>query len=132
MKNVKFGTKNNKISLEISLFLDYNIIMKKIVTYKTIDGKCPFDIWFSKLDKNFQVRIYKRLERLEEGNFGDFKKINSDISELRLMFGSGYRIYYTEHENIIVILLCGGDKSTQSKDIEIAKKYLLDLQERSF
>lgn len=50
--------------------------MKQIFTYKLENGKCPYDIWFSKLDKANQVRIYKRLERLQEGNYGDFKVID--------------------------------------------------------
>lgn len=111
--------------------LDYNIIMKEILTYKTADGKCPYDLWFKKLDKAIQVRIYKRLERVTEGNFGDCKKIDCDISELRFNFGSGYRIYFTEADDIIIILLCAGDKSTQTSDIEKAKGYLKDLAERN-
>ena len=111
--------------------LDYNINMKEILTYKTKDGKCPFDIWMNSLDNSMKVRVSKRIERIEEGNYGDYKKLDSDISELRFKFGSGYRIYYTEVDNIIVILLCGGDKSTQLKDIETAKGYLQDLKERN-
>ena len=87
------------------LFLDYNINMKEILTYKTAIGKCPFDDWFCKLD--------------------------NDISELRFTFGSGYRIYFTEANDIIVILLCAGDKSKQTEDIKKAKKYLEDLIERN-
>ena len=105
--------------------------MKQILTYKTSTGKCPFDEWFYKLDKTAQARIEKRLERVEEGNYGDFKKIDNDISELRFTFGSGYRIYFTETNDIIVILLCAGDKSTQPNDIKKAKKYLTDLIERN-
>lgn len=105
--------------------------MKQIFTYKLENGKCPYDIWFSKLDKANQVRIYKRLERLQEGNYGDFKVIDEEISELRFTFGSGYRIYFTEQDDIIVLLLCAGDKSTQSKDILRAKMYLKELNERN-
>lgn len=105
--------------------------MKEILTYKTSTGKCPFDEWFYKLDKTTQARIEKRLERVQEGNYGDFKRLDSDISELRLVFGSGYRIYFTELNDIIVILFCGGDKSTQKEDINKAKKYLNDLIERN-
>ena len=105
--------------------------MKEILTYKTLDGKCPFDIWLNNLDNSTKARIIKRLEMVAEGNYGDFKKIDSDISELRFKFGAGYRIYYTEVENIIIILLYGGDKSTQSKDIKKAKVYLQDLKERN-
>jgi putative addiction module killer protein len=105
--------------------------MKEILTYKTNSGKCPFDTWFYELDKTTQVRIEKRLERLIEGNYGDYKKLNNDISELRFAFGKGYRIYFTEEDNIIIILLCAGDKSTQVSDIAKAKKYLNDLIERN-
>ena len=105
--------------------------MKKILAYKTSTGKCPYDDWFYNLDKAVQARIEKRLERVEEGNYGDFKKLDSDISELRFTFGSGYRIYFTEVNDIIIILLCAGDKSSQAEDIRKAKKYLNDLIERN-
>lgn len=70
------------------------------------------------------IRVQSRLTRLLENNFGDHKKIDNEISELRLKFGSGYRIYYTEIDNIIILIMNGGDKSTQSKDIEKAKNIL--------
>ena len=105
--------------------------MKQILTYNTIEGKCPFQDWFENLDNTLKVRIEKRMERIEEGNLGDYKKIDNDISELRFKFGSGYRIYFTESNDIIIILLCGGDKSTQEKDIKKAKKYYKDLVERN-
>ena len=80
---------------------------------------------------NLIKRIKKRLERVEEGNYGDYKPLDKDISELRFKFGSGYRIYFTEANNVIIILLCAGDKSTQTDDIKKAKKYLNDLIERT-
>ena len=113
------------------LFLDYNDYMKEILTYRTSTGKCPYDEWFYKLDKSIQARIEKRLERVEEGNYGDFKKLDCDISELRFAFGSGYRIYFTETNDIIIILLCAGNKNTQKDDIQKAKEYLKDLIERN-
>ena len=76
------------------------------------------------LDNTTKIRIQSRLTRLLENNFGDHKKIDNEISELRFKFGSGYRIYYTEIDNIIVLLINGGDKSTQSKDILKAKSIL--------
>ena len=76
------------------------------------------------LDKATKARIQSRLTRLLENNFGDHKKIDNEISELRLKFGSGCQIYYTEINNVIVLLINGGDKSTQSKDIEKAKSIL--------
>ena len=105
--------------------------MKRIFVYKTSTGKCPYDDWFYELDKTAQARIEKRLERVKEGNYGDFKKIDNDISELRFTFGSGYRIYFTEFDNIIIILLCAGDKNSQIEDIEKSKKYLKNLIERN-
>ncbi|MCM1338454.1 MAG: type II toxin-antitoxin system RelE/ParE family toxin [Muribaculaceae bacterium] len=88
------------------------------------NDKSPLIEWINSLDKTTKVRVQCRLTRLLENNFGDHKKIDNEISELRLKFGSGYRIYYTEIDNIIVLLINGGDKSTQSKDIEKAKSIL--------
>ena len=88
------------------------------------NGKCPFTEWMSSLDKATKFRVQSRLTRLLENNFGDYKKIDNEISELRLKFGAGYRIYYTEIDNIIVLLINGGDKSTQQKDIKKAKLML--------
>ena len=68
---------------------------------------------------------------MELGHYGDYKVLGDGISELRLQFGSGYRIYFTEMNDIVVILLCGGDKKSQKKDIAIAKKYLKELQENA-
>lgn len=81
------------------------------------------------MDKSIRIKITSRLVRLTEDNYGEHKKLDSNISELKLNFGSGYRIYYTEKDNIIIILLCAGDKKTQSKDIEKAKELYKDLME---
>lgn len=88
------------------------------------NNKTPFIEWVDSLDKVTKSRIQSRLTRLLENNFGDHKKIDSEISELRLKFGSGYRIYYTEVDNVIVLLINGGNKSTQPRDIEKAKSIL--------
>lgn len=88
------------------------------------NDKAPFIEWINSLDKSTKARVQSRLTRLLENNFGDHKKIDHEISELRLKFGSGYRIYYTEVDNIIILLINGGNKSTQSKDIEKAKSIL--------
>lgn len=88
------------------------------------NDKAPFIEWINSLDKVTKARVQSRLTRLLENNFGDHKKIDNEISELRLKFGSGYRIYYTEVNNVIILLINGGDKSTQSKDIEKAKSIL--------
>lgn len=104
--------------------------MKQIIFYKTLNNKCPFYNWYDCLDKTTKNRIDIRLSRLEEGNFGDYKRLSNELIELRFTIGSGYRIYCMEQENILVIILCAGDKSTQSKDIEKAKIYIKDFKER--
>ena len=113
-------------TLDIVSALEYNINMtSKIIKIAQLsNGKCPFLKWLNSLDKVTQGRVKSRLTRLYENNFGDHKKIDDEISELRLMFGSGYRIYYTEIDDVILLLINGGDKSTQSKDILTAKKIL--------
>ena len=104
--------------------------IKKIVYYKTEAGKCPYLDWYNSLDNSVKAQITKRILRVSEGNFGDSKKLNAELSELRFKIGSGYRIYYTEFENYIVVLLSAGNKSSQQKDIKNANNYLKDLKER--
>lgn len=79
--------------------------------------------WEHKLkDQRAKAAIAARVFRLANGLLGDVSPVGQGISELRIHYGPGYRIYFKQNGNEIVILLCGGDKSTQSKDIEIAKK----------
>ena len=79
--------------------------------------------WFQKLrDSRARFRIYKRIERLTEGNPGDVKPVGEGISEMRIDYGPGYRVYYKDTGREIIILLCGGDKRTQEADIAEAKK----------
>jgi len=82
-----------------------------------------FSKWLRKLkDIQGKVTILRRIKRIKEGNFGDYKSIGDNIYELRITVGAGYRVYYTQRGDEIIILLLGGDKSTQSKDIAKAKK----------
>ena len=98
---------------------------QRIVKIAALENeKVPFIEWLNSLDKTTKARIQSRLTRLLENNFGDHKKIDNEISELWFKFGAGYRIYYTEIDNVIVLLINGGDKSTQQKDIEKAKNIL--------
>ena len=84
-----------------------------------------FDKWLSALkDKSVVNRILARLYRMEMGNLGDVKSVGQNLFEVRLFFGSGYRLYYTLEGQTIILLLCGGDKSSQSKDIEKAQKIM--------
>ena len=78
--------------------------------------------WFGRL-RNIEAaaRIEIRIRRMSLGNFGDVKGVGDGVSELRISFGSGYRVYFTQRGDTLVVLLCGGDKSTQTEDITKAK-----------
>ncbi len=107
--------------------------MKDIVIYKTIDGKCPYTEWVESLSFEYQLRVYKRINKLKDGLKGDWKRLqNSNLSELRLDFGKGYRIYYKELNNIVILLLAGSDKKNQAKAIKQASKYYEDFVERNY
>jgi putative addiction module killer protein len=81
-----------------------------------------FDAWFSGLkDRRGAAKIASRLVRLAGGNPGDVKPVGDGLSEMRIDYGPGYRVYYMQRGPIIIILLCGGDKSTQNRDIAQAK-----------
>ena len=87
------------------------------------------DKWLlSRKNRSYRNRLLARFERVQNGNFGDFKPITKNLFELRFFFGNGIRIYYTVKHNKIVLLLVGGDKSSQRKDIEKAKQLLDDLE----
>ena len=100
--------------------------------YVTPDGKNPFREWLHGLrDVNARAKIRVRLNRVRLGNFGDVKPVGGGVSELRIPYGPGYRVYLGRAGSTVVLLLCGGDKSTQKRDIITAKDYWLDYQRRS-
>ena len=100
----------------------YTIKMKSIHTTET------FDTWFASLtDKQAARRIQVRIDRAEDGNFGDCEPVGEGVSEMRIHYGPGYRVYFVQRGLEIVILLAGGDKSTQSKDIKSALKIARQL-----
>ena len=78
-------------------------------------------------DNAARKRIGARIDRLSFGNFGDVKPVGEGVSELRLDFGPGYRIYFVQRGDVLVILLCGGDKSSQVRDIAKAKQMAQEL-----
>lgn len=75
-------------------------------------------------DYNAKARINIRIRRIEEGNLGDVKSVGNGISEIRIDYGPGYRLYLTKRGQTIILLLCGGDKTTQEKDIQQAKEMI--------
>lgn len=88
-----------------------------------------FAAWLRGLrDRAAKARIEVRLDRLALGNPGDVRPVGEGISELRITYGPGYRVYYVQRGEVLVVLLCGGDKSTQSQDIERAKVLAQNLE----
>ena len=107
--------------------------MKKIIEYyQTENGKCPFEKWIKSItDKTTKMRILKRIERLMDGNYGEFEQLNEDLFELKFHFGKGYRIYCSDIDDKLILFLSGGDKHLQSSDIKKAMEYLKDYKERT-
>jgi putative addiction module killer protein len=96
----------------------------------TIKQSALFLKWQKKLkDNKAKALIAARIFRLANGLAGDAEPVGEGISELRIHSGPGYRVYYKQHGNEIIILLCGGDKSTQSRDIKMAKKLAKEWDE---
>jgi putative addiction module killer protein len=86
--------------------------------------------WFAKLrDREAKARILARIRRLSLGNPGDVEPVGEGVSEMRIHHGPGYRVYFTQRGRVVVVLLCGGDKSTQSDDIRQAKDLARDLED---
>ena len=96
---------------------------RRVAIYQDAHGKEPFNEWVSSLSRTDRARVVTRLDRIETGNLGDCKPVGDGVFELRLHFGAGYRIYFGEVERMIILLLCGGDKSSQDTDIQHAKAY---------
>jgi putative addiction module killer protein len=93
----------------------------EIRRYRTATGDEPFTEWLSDLeDRQARARILARLERLEVGNFGDVKFLRDGVSELRIDWGPGYRVYFGRDGRTVVVLLCGGDKRKQEADVKRA------------
>ena len=104
---------------------------KTILTYVKADGSAPFNDWLENLkDRKARAIVRTRINRIRLGNLGDCKSVGEGVSELRIKFGAGYRVYFGQEGDTIIIVLSGGDKSSQDKDIKQAKQYWQDYKRR--
>ena len=126
--------KKTKQTLQADLLPDFN--MTEIECQKFIlkclvleNGSCPFEEWLRSItDMGTRQRIQNRLDRVERGNLGECRSLGSEISELKLDFGPGYRIYFARTNKTLVVLLVGGSKDSQENDIKKAKKIWKDTK----
>ena len=103
---------------------------RELKIYRAPNGQVPFIKWLKSLqDQKTRKRIQARIDRIESGNLGDRESVGDGVFELRCQFGPGYRVYFGQVGNTTVLLLCGGDKSSQDRDIERAKIYWLEYKE---
>ena len=104
----------------------------EIIRYMKEDGSVPLSDWLSTLrDMQAKTAIRRRIDRVGAGNPGNTRSLRSGVSELKIDMGPGYRVYYAHHGRIIVVLLCGGDKSNQKADIAQAVDYWEDWKTRN-
>jgi putative addiction module killer protein len=98
--------------------------------FKYEDGYCPYEEWLGSLDdRAARVRIAKRMTRVERGHFGDHRALGDGVWELRFHFGPGYRIYFGRVGDVILLLLAGGDKGSQERDVVSAKRLWQQYEE---
>lgn len=89
-----------------------------------------FANWLTNLrDRRAKARVQVRIDRMETGNFGDVAPVGQGVSEMRIFYGPGYRVYFVQKGTVVILLLCGGDKSTQSHDINKAKELANQLED---
>lgn len=93
----------------------------------TVQQTTVFADWFKTVEVKARARIQARIDRMTQGNFGDAKPVGEGVSELRIDYGPGYRVYFKKTGREVVLLLCGGDKHTQKKDINRAKELAQSL-----
>jgi putative addiction module killer protein len=134
LKRDKYG-KPDKPKARLSLLDIWSFISDscmQIEHYLTADGRDVFQSWLEALrDQKGRIAIQRRVDRIEcDGHFGDRKVLEDGVCELRLDVGPGYRVYYAQDGQTVVLLLCGGDKSTQARDIKWAVGHWKDYQQR--
>ena len=101
---------------------------RELLEYVAESGRCPFADWINGLDRQSRALVRKRLNRLRLGNLGDARSVGDGVKELRIHVGPGYRVYFGEDGETLVVLLCGGDKGSQDDDISRAKRYWADYR----
>lgn len=105
--------------------------MIEVLLYVTADNKKPFSLWLAHLrDLRARAKIDIAIARLQLGNMGDAKSVGDGVHELRISYGPGYRLYFGNDGRKLIILLCGGDKKSQKKDIQAAKTFWHDYHMR--
>ena len=105
--------------------------MFELLRYQGKDGREPLTMWLQRLrDRQAHAHVLTRLDRLENGNFGQCRALQSGVWELKIDHGPGYRVYYGQVGKTILLLLCGGDKRTQQTDIERAVMYWKEFRSR--
>jgi putative addiction module killer protein len=108
------------------------VVPQELREYVTVTGRNPFREWLHSLkDVRGRAMVRVRLNRLRLGNFGDCKSVGDGVYELRIAHGPGYRVYIGREGNAVVVLLSGGDKGSQTRDIAQAKEFWLDYKRRS-
>jgi putative addiction module killer protein len=104
----------------------------EIRQYQAANGRLPFDEWLVRLrDRQARARIAARIDRMQTGLRGDWKSVGAGVFELRVDYGPGYRVYFAQDGAALVLLLCGGDKRSQQRDIEVAHGNWKDYQART-
>ncbi len=104
--------------------------MPDVVEYLDEEGSSPFGDWFCRLAAQAAVKVRRAIARMEAGNFGDSKGVGKGVMECRIDFGPGYRLYYGKDGDELVLLLAGGTKQRQQRDIEIAHRRWSDYKAR--
>ena len=99
--------------------------------YQTKDGREPFVEWYRTIERKSKVsaaRVRERIRRIEQGNLGEYKSLHGGLFEVKFRFGVGYRIYFAEAGKNKLVILSGGEKRTQERDVDTARRYLNDYQ----
>jgi len=126
---VRARSLSGKLSLDVFTINLVEAQPRELQNYLTAEGRSPFEEWLDSLrDIKARAKIRNRLQRVESGNLGDYRSVGEGVCELKVDYSPGYRVYFGQLGLTIVLLLCGGDKSTQEHDILRAKEYWRDYE----